>query len=84
MVDLYHVFKKNSQFPMAVWTDLSRCADFQRVVCQRESRVHNSKAGICCADLEEEFHPRKPDRPKYKQRWKQHHSVDLNLDVTFG
>lgn len=69
---------------MAVWTDLSRCADFQQVVCQRESRKHNSKADVCCANLEQEFHPRKPDEPKYKQRWKLHHSVDLNLDLIFG
>lgn len=51
---------------------------------QRESREHSSEASICWADLEEEIHPRKPDRPKYKQRWQQHYSVDLNLDLTFG
>lgn len=84
MVDPYHELQKNSQFLLAVWTDLSRCAYFQQAVCQRESREPRSKAGICCAELEEEFHPRKPDRTKYKQRWKQHHSVDLNLDLTFG
>lgn len=53
-------------------------------MCRRESKEHRSKAGFCCAELEEEFHPRKPDRTKYKQRWKQHHSVDLNLDLTLA
>lgn len=77
-------FRKIASFPWQFGPISLDVLISSKLYAKGGSGEHNSRAGICCADLEEEFHPRKPDRPKYKQRWKEHHSVDLNLDLNSG